>query len=108
MTDVWEALQSQLDVAERNFFGYPLSQVAKMRQSFDAKRVDGVLRCSPAQSSVNREIVPVQQPPRVVRKAHVFDEVADAWREILEVVSILVSEPDTPHTPPPISRQGKK
>ena len=43
MTDVWKALQSQLDVAERN----PLSQVNEMRQAFDAKRVDGVLRCSP-------------------------------------------------------------
>ena len=32
---------------------------------------DGVCTTQP---SVNREIVPVQQPPRVVRKAHVFDE----------------------------------
>ena len=63
-----------------------------------ARGTDGI--CT-AQPSVNREIVPVQQPPRVVRKAHVFDEVADAWREILEVVSMPVSEPDTPHTPPP-------
>ena len=45
------------------------------------------------QPSVNMEIVPVQQPPRVVCKAHVFDEVADVWREILEVVSMPVSEP---------------
>ena len=55
------------------------------------------------QPSVNREIVPVQQP----RKAYVFDEVADAWREILEVVSMPVSEPDTPHIPPPDSRPRK-
>ena len=47
------------------------------------------------------EIVPAQQPARVVRKAHVFDEVADVWREILEVVATPVSEPDTPHIPPP-------
>ena len=67
--------------------------------AFSASRgADGI--CT-AQPSVNREIVPVQQPPRVVRKAHVFDEMADAWREILEVVSMPVSEPDTPHTPPP-------
>ena len=51
------------------------------------RSADGI--CT-AQPSVNREIVPVQQP-RVVRKAHVFDEVADAWREILEVVSMPVS-----------------
>ena len=43
----------------------------------------------------------MQQLARVVRKAHVFDGVADAWREILEVVSMPVSEPDTPHIPPP-------
>ena len=30
-----------------------------------------------------------------------IDEVADAWREILEVMSMPVSEPDTPHTSPP-------
>ena len=59
---------------------------------------DGVCTAQPA---VNRESVPAQQPARVVRKAHVFDEVADAWREILEVVSMPVSEPDTPHIPPP-------
>ena len=47
LTDVWKALQSQLDVTERNFFGHPLSQVIEMRQAFDAKRADGVLRCSP-------------------------------------------------------------
>ena len=35
------------------------------------------------QPSVNMEIVPAQQPARVVRKAHVFDEVADVWRETL-------------------------
>ena len=58
---------------------------------------DGVCTTQP---SANREIVPVQQPARVVRKAHVFDEVADAWREILEV-SMPVSEHDTPHIPPP-------
>ena len=49
-----------------------------------------------------------QQPPRVVRKAHVFDEMADAWREILEVVSMPVSEPDTPLTPPPDFRPRKE
>ena len=44
------------------------------------------------------EIVPAQQPARVVHKAHVFDEVADVWREILEVVAMPVSEPEAPHT----------
>ena len=47
------------------------------------------------------EIVPAQQPARVVRKAHVFDEVADVWREILEVVAMPASEPEAPHIPPP-------
>ena len=47
------------------------------------------------------EIVPAQQPARVVRKAHVFDEVADVWRQILEVVAMPVSEPEAPHIPPP-------
>ena len=55
---------------------------------------DGVCTTQP---SVNMEIVPAQ-PARVVRKAHVFDEVADVWREILEVVAMPVSELETPHT----------
>ena len=36
-----------------------------------------------------------------MRKAQVFDEVADVWREILEVVSMPGNNPDTPHIPPP-------
>ena len=59
---------------------------------------DGICTTQP---SVNMEIVPAQQPARVVRKAHVFDEVADVWREILEVVAMPVSEPEAPHIPPP-------
>ena len=39
---------------------------------------DGVCNTQP---SVSREIVPAQQPARVVRKAHVFDEVADMARD---------------------------
>ena len=60
-----------------------------------ASGADGICTTQP---SVNMEIVPAQQPAQVVRKAHVFDEVADGWREILEVVSMPISEPDTPHT----------
>ena len=43
-----------------------------------------------------------------MRRAPLFDEVADAWREILEVVSMPVSEPDAPHTPPPDFRPRKE
>ena len=88
--------------ASQRFVAKPTASSAD-GTAFSASRqwprgADGV--CT-AQPSVNREMVPVQQQPPVVRKAHVFDEEADAWREILEVVSMPVSEPDTPHTPPP-------
>ena len=53
------------------------------------------------QPSLSRELVPVQQPVRVMRKACVFDDFIGIWRYIMQVVSSFVPEPAAPHITPP-------
>ena len=53
------------------------------------------------QPSLSRELVPVQQPVRVMRKACVFDDSIGIWRYIMQVVSSFVPEPAAPHITPP-------